>query len=167
MARQDLAQRRPLVVAAGLLPERAAGVEPATGGRVRRATAGRRSAGSARGCPRPPGPASAPPTSATSCTGAAARAYSSSDGASSTSAPRYMTPTTSAMCRTTARSWAITRYVSPSSVLQLLQQVEHLGLDRDVQRRHRLVGDRSARGSSASARAMPMRWRWPPENSCG
>jgi hypothetical protein len=22
-------------------------------------------------------------------------------------------------------------------------------------------------GSSASARAMPMRWRWPPENSCG
>ena len=23
------------------------------------------------------------------------------------------------------------------------------------------------RGSSASARAMQMRWRWPPENSCG
>ena len=22
-------------------------------------------------------------------------------------------------------------------------------------------------GFSASARAMPMRWRWPPENSCG
>ena len=22
-------------------------------------------------------------------------------------------------------------------------------------------------GRSASARAMPMRWRWPPENSCG
>ena len=22
-------------------------------------------------------------------------------------------------------------------------------------------------GLSASARAMPMRWRWPPENSCG
>ena len=22
-------------------------------------------------------------------------------------------------------------------------------------------------GSTASARAMPMRWRWPPENSCG
>ena len=25
----------------------------------------------------------------------------------------------------------------------------------------------SARGFSASARATPMRWRWPPENSCG
>ena len=24
-----------------------------------------------------------------------------------------------------------------------------------------------SRGSTASARAMPMRWRWPPENSCG
>ena len=23
------------------------------------------------------------------------------------------------------------------------------------------------RGSSISARAIPMRWRWPPENSCG
>ena len=22
-------------------------------------------------------------------------------------------------------------------------------------------------GFSASARAMPIRWRWPPENSCG
>jgi hypothetical protein len=22
-------------------------------------------------------------------------------------------------------------------------------------------------GRSASVRAMPMRWRWPPENSCG
>ena len=22
-------------------------------------------------------------------------------------------------------------------------------------------------GLTASARAMPMRWRWPPENSCG
>ena len=24
-----------------------------------------------------------------------------------------------------------------------------------------------SRGSTASARAMPMRWRWPPLNSCG
>ena len=24
-----------------------------------------------------------------------------------------------------------------------------------------------SRGLRASARAMPMRWRWPPENSCG
>ena len=25
----------------------------------------------------------------------------------------------------------------------------------------------SSFGCSVSARAMPMRWRWPPENSCG
>ena len=51
-------------------------------------------------------------------------------------------------------------------VLQVLEQVDDAGLDRHVERRHRLVEDEQL-GSSASARAMPMRWRWPPENSCG
>ena len=50
--------------------------------------------------------------------------------------------------------------------LQVAQQVEDLRLDRDVERGDRLVGTMNS-GSSASARAMPMRWRWPPENSCG
>ncbi len=49
---------------------------------------------------------------------------------------------------------------------EVLQQVQHLRLHRDVER-----GDGSSAtissGSTASARAMPMRWRWPPENSCG
>src|SRR5690606_6651097 len=40
------------------------------------------------------------------CLGAA---YKASLGASSTREPRYMTPMTSEMCRTTARSWAMTR----------------------------------------------------------
>ena len=55
----------------------------------------------------------------------------------------------------------------PELVLQVLEQVDHAGLDRHVQRRHRLVEHEQLRARSASARAMPMRWRWPPENSCG
>jgi hypothetical protein len=52
------------------------------------------------------------------------------------------------------------------SVLQVLHQVEHLGLHADVQR---LTGSSAtiSRGCVTSARAMAMRWRWPPENSCG
>ena len=51
-------------------------------------------------------------------------------------------------------------------LLQVHEQVEHLRLDRDVERRNRLVGD-TTRGSSIRARAIAMRWRWPPENMCG
>ena len=50
--------------------------------------------------------------------------------------------------------------------LQIRQQVEHLRLDRDVERRNWLVADDEIR-LQREARAMPMRWRWPPENSCG
>ena len=50
--------------------------------------------------------------------------------------------------------------------LQVAEQVDDLGLDRHVERGHRLV-ETSSFGPSASARAMPMRWRWPPENWCG
>ena len=51
-------------------------------------------------------------------------------------------------------------------LLEVVEQVQHLALDRHVERRHGLVADDES-GLSASARAMPMRWRWPPENSCG
>ena len=54
----------------------------------------------------------------------------------------------------------------PEALLQVHEQIDDLGLDGDIQRGHRLVGHRKA-GSSASARAMPMRWRWPPLNSRG
>ena len=54
----------------------------------------------------------------------------------------------------------------PEVVLQVLQQVEDLRLDRDVERGDRLVADDQLR-VSARARAMPIRWRCPPENSCG
>ena len=54
----------------------------------------------------------------------------------------------------------------PELRLQVEHQVEHLRLDRHIERRNRLVGDDQLR-ASASARAMQSRWRWPPENSCG
>ena len=46
------------------------------------------------------------------------------------------------------------------------EQVHDLGLHGDVERRGRLVGDEHA-GSRASAIAIMMRWRMPPENWCG
>ena len=55
----------------------------------------------------------------------------------------------------------------PELALQVGQQVEHLRLDRHVERRDRLVGDQQLRARSISARAIAMRWRWPPENMCG
>ena len=49
---------------------------------------------------------------------------------------------------------------------ELHQEVRDLRLRRGVERRQRLVEDDDGR-FAASARAMAMRWRWPPENSCG
>jgi hypothetical protein len=51
--------------------------------------------------------------------------------------------------------------------LQLAQQIDHLGLEQHVERAE--VGSSSTTkfGSSTTARAIEMRWRWPPENSCG
>jgi hypothetical protein len=46
------------------------------------------------------------------------------------------------------------------------KQVEDLRLDRDVERADRLVGDQDV-GARASARAMQIRCRWPPEKSDG
>ena len=59
------------------------------------------------------------------------------------------------------------RYVSPRSLLQILQQVDDLRLDGDVERGDRLVEHEELRVRRASARATPMRCRCPPENSCG
>ncbi len=51
-------------------------------------------------------------------------------------------------------------------ILQVLQQVDHLRRDRHVERRNRLVRCDEV-GLTASARAMPIRCRWPPEKACG
>src|SRR5699024_9752198 len=50
--------------------------------------------------------------------------------------------------------------------LQVIEQLEHLGLHQHVQRRDGLVADHDL-GSSARARAIAIRWRWPPESSLG
>ena len=52
-------------------------------------------------------------------------------------------------------------------VPQLEEQVHDLGLDRDVEGRGRLVGDRARRGSEARARAIMTRCSSPPENWWG
>ena len=49
----------------------------------------------------------------------------------------------------------------PALALQRVEQLEDLRLDRDVERRGRLVGDQQ-RGSQASAIAIITRWRMPP-----
>ena len=75
------------------------------------------------------------------CTGAAGSVNSSSVGAVSTMRPRYMTATRSQTWRTTAMLCAMSSIVSPSLCAQVLEQVEHRRLHRDVERRDRLVGD--------------------------
>ena len=52
-------------------------------------------------------------------------------------------------------------------LLDGLQHFEHLGLDRHVERRRRLVGDQAATASRQIDIAISARWRMPPENSCG
>ena len=111
--------------------------------------------------------APAPPTAARPCRDGAGGRRAASASASSTILPRYITATRSHMWRTTERSWAMKTSVSPSSRWRSREQVEDLRLDRDVERRDRLVGDDQLRASARCARATPMRWRWPPENSCG
>ena len=62
-------------------------------------------------------------------------------GACSTIRPAYITATRSAISATTPRSWVMSRSARPSSRWSVAQQVEDLGLDRDVERGGRLVGD--------------------------
>jgi hypothetical protein len=55
----------------------------------------------------------------------------------------------------------------PQLFLQVLEQVDDLGLDRHVERGDRLVGDDQLGPQRAACGRCPMRCRWPPENSCG
>ena len=55
----------------------------------------------------------------------------------------------------------------PEVALQVLEQVEDLRLDRDVERGDRLVGDEQLRARARARGRCSIRWRWPPENSCG
>ena len=57
------------------------------------------------------------------------------------SSPRYITATRSLMCRITARSWAMMMRVRPKRAFRSSEQIDDLRLDRDVERRDRLVAD--------------------------
>src|SRR6476661_5523 len=92
--------------------------------------------------------------------------YSPSTDASSTTLPRYITPTRSLMCSTTARLWAMKRYVRPSSCWRSSSRLS-TWLWIDTSSAETGSSHTTNSGLSASARAMPMRCRWPPENSCG
>ena len=69
--------------------------------------------------------------------------------------PRYITATWSQMCATTRQIVADEQERQPQVVLQLLQQVQDIGLDRHVQRRHAFVGHHELR----TATPAPGRWR--------
>jgi hypothetical protein len=61
--------------------------------------------------------------------------------ASSTMRPRYITATAMAMCSHHAEVVRDEQVGEPELVLQVHQQVQHLRLHRNVERRDRLVGD--------------------------
>jgi hypothetical protein len=84
----------------------------------------------------------------------------------STILPRYITITRRLMCSTTARSCAMNRYAMPCSCCK---SPSRLMICACTETSSALTGSSQMinSGSTASARAMPMRWRWPPENSCG
>jgi len=73
----------------------------------------------------------------------------------------------SQICAATRRSWVMEqqRDAEPGYGLSV-EQFQHLRLHTRHRARNRFVRT-SKSGSSASARAMAMRWRGPPENWCG
>ena len=77
-------------------------------------------------------------------------------------------------CRTTARSWAMKRQRETQLVLEVLEEVDDLGLDRDVEGAHRLVGHdeiglehECARDADALALASGESVREPPSGVSG
>ena len=142
-ARADVEGRRRSLPAA-LLCDRAARREDAAGQRLRRARAGSREWRPA--CRDPcAGPAAVCSAASPSCRDAGAGRRRASAGPSSISSPAYSTPTRSHIFAMTARLWLMNSSEVSSCCAQPGDQVEHLGLDRRVQRRRRLVQDQQLR----------------------
>src|SRR5579885_3477020 len=80
--------------------------------------------------------------------------------------PKYMTATRRQKCRTTPKSWEMKMKLSlrcswsPRSSTRICAWIE-------TSRAETGSSATMSSGCSTSARAMPMRWRWPPLNSCG
>ena len=77
-----------------------------------------------------------------------------------------MTAMRSQMKRTTDRSWAMNRYVSPRAFCSSESRFKTCAR-MDTSSAEIGSSAMMKSGSITSARAMPMRCRWPPENSCG
>jgi len=90
----------------------------------------------------------------------------SSEGPSSTSLPCSKTAIWSLTCSTTARSWAIKRYVKSSFSWR---SIRRLTIWAWTETSSALTGSSQMMnsGSTARARAIPILWRWPPLNSWG
>ena len=79
--------------------------------------------------------------SASGCRGAWRGGRSRLGVPASTTSPAFITTTRSATSATTPRSWVMSTSPDAHLVLQLLEQLQHLGLHGDVERGGRLVGD--------------------------
>ena len=127
-----------LVHEAALLGERAAGVEATTCrhlvGRGQLPSQGGRSRARADR-------ASDAPQRSAAVYGWRGRTKTSSVGPSSTIAPRYMIATRRVRWAMTASWWEMNRMAMPESTDEVLEEVEDLGLDGDVERADRLVGE--------------------------
>ena len=71
------------------------------------------------------------------------------------------------MCRTTARSWAMKRYVRPSSVPAGSRAGSRSAPGLETSSADTGSSLTMKEGFTARARARPIRCLWPPENSCG
>ena len=78
-----------------------------------------------------------------------------------------MTATRSQASATIPRLWVISSSAVSKFSRRSARMREDLRLDEHVERRRRLVGDHEGSGRSTSASAIMIRWRMPPENSCG
>ena len=111
-------------------------------------------------------PGAAPRRSAPRCTDAAAAPRAGASAPVSTIRPRYITETASATWRTIARSCEISSRPSPRSRERSTSRFASCACaeaSSDASGSSSTITD----GSAASARAIAIRWRCPPENSCG
>ena len=96
--------------------------------------------------------------------GCAGAPYSASGSATSHSFPRYITATRSLMFFTTARSWAMKIMVSPYRAFMSSRRLM-IWACTDTSRADTGSSQMMSFGSVATARAIEIRWHWPPENS--
>src|SRR6202012_3808181 len=80
--------------------------------------------------------------------------------------PRYMTDTAGLTCRTTSRSWAMNRELSPNSSCRSASRLSTWAWI-DTSSADTGSSQMISLGRTARARATPMRCRWPPGDSAG